>query len=558
MPEQALYLAWRPMRFEDVIGQEHITRTLRNSLKSGRVRHAYLFSGPRGTGKTTTARLLAKAVNCRHAEPAQRPCNDCAACRAVNEGRYLDLIEIDAATHTGVDDVRDLRDKIAFAPGEGSYKVYIIDEVHRFTGNAFDALLKTLEEPPPHAVFVLATTEIDKVPATIKSRCLPFEFRRVPLPTVADHLQHIAAAEGLQVERPALELIARQGTGSVRDSISLLDQVVTDPEAEITLELTQDVLGTAAGEAVRALLDALVQRDAAAGLDVINQAVDAGSDPQQFGQQVVEQLRNLLLTLTAGAALVVATEEERERYRAQAGQIDLGQVLRALRKFNAALSDETGGWQPQLALELALVESIAPAEAEADRPSSSAAEMTSTSSVATTPASGETAARERARTTSAPAPQEATPAAVQVEKTQASQAAAPAGIAPDAPGSGAGDELTLEQLQERWGTVRQEVRQQGRSFIPAMLEHVQVHEVRGDLVVLGAKSNFFTRLDTSDAREKIERALQSQFGRPLRVRMKLLEEGMAGMAVDHDDPLIASAVALGARVSVKDTGAEGD
>ena len=558
MPEQALYLAWRPMRFEDVIGQEHITRTLRNSLKSGRVRHAYLFSGPRGTGKTTTARLLAKAVNCRQAEPGQRPCNDCAACLAVNEGRYLDLIEIDAATHTGVDDVRDLRDKIAFAPGEGSYKVYIIDEVHRFTGNAFDALLKTLEEPPPHAVFVLATTEIDKVPATIKSRCLPFEFRRVPVQAVADHLQHIAATEGLQVERPALELIARQGTGSVRDSISLLDQVVTDPEAEITLELTQDVLGTAAGDAVRALLDALVQRDAAAGLDVINRAVDAGSDPQQFGQQVVEQLRNLLLTLTAGAALVVATEEERERYRAQAGQISLGQVLRALRKFNAALSDETGGWQPQLALELALVESIAPAEAEADRPTSSVAERTSTPSVARAPASGETAARATARGTSASAPQEATPAAVQQGQTEVPKATAPGAVAPDAPAPEVGDELTLEQLQERWEEVRQEVRRQGRSFIPAMLEHVQVHEVKGDLVVLGAKSNFFTRLDTTDAREKIESALQSQFGQPLRVRMKLLEEGMEGMGIDHDDPLIASAMALGARVSVKDTETEGD
>ncbi|MBZ0301626.1 MAG: DNA polymerase III subunit gamma/tau, partial [Anaerolineae bacterium] len=158
MPKQALYLAWRPMRFEDVIGQEHITRTLRNSLKTGRIRHAYLFSGPRGTGKTTTARLLAKAINCTHEDLDHHPCNECDACRAVNEGRYLDLIEIDAATHTGVDDVRDLRDKIAFSPGEGRYKVYIIDEVHRFTGNAFDALLKTLEEPPSHAVFVLATT----------------------------------------------------------------------------------------------------------------------------------------------------------------------------------------------------------------------------------------------------------------------------------------------------------------------------------------------------------------------------------------------------------------
>ncbi|PJF26092.1 MAG: DNA polymerase III, subunit gamma and tau, partial [Phototrophicales bacterium] len=159
MPEQALYLKWRPALFDQMVGQEHITRTLRNALKSGRIRHAYLFSGPRGTGKTTTARLLAKAVNCQHPDPDMRPCNTCAACIAVNEGRYLDLIEIDAATHTGVDDVRDLRDKIAFSPGEGRYKVYIIDEVHRFSGSAFDALLKTLEEPPDHAIFVLATTE---------------------------------------------------------------------------------------------------------------------------------------------------------------------------------------------------------------------------------------------------------------------------------------------------------------------------------------------------------------------------------------------------------------
>ncbi len=559
MPEQALYLAWRPMRFEDVIGQEHITRTLRNSLKSGRVRHAYLFSGPRGTGKTTTARLLAKAVNCRHAEPAQRPCNDCNACLAVNEGRYLDLIEIDAATHTGVDDVRDLRDKIAFAPGEGSYKVYIIDEVHRFTGNAFDALLKTLEEPPPHAVFVLATTEIDKVPATIKSRCLPFEFRRVPVAAVADHLQHIAAAEGLRVERPALELIARQGTGSVRDSISLLDQVVTDPEAEITLELTQDVLGTAAGDAVRALLDALVQRDAAAGLNVINQAVDAGSDPQQFGQQIVEQLRNLLLTLTAGAALVVATEEERERYRAQAGQISLGQVLHALRKFNAALSDETGGWQPQLALELALVESIAPAAAEADRPTSPLAEMTSTPSTATTPVSGATAARETARA-SAVAQREAKPAAVQVEKTQAPQAAAPAGVAPDAPAPEVGAELTLEHLQGRWEEVRQEIGKLRRSGIPALIEHARPGDLRDNMVMLDASSAFFRdRLNSGDTRAALEAALEAVFGRPLRVRVRLQAQGgSADAQIDESDPLIASAVALGARVSVKETGAEGD
>ena len=302
MPALALYLKWRPQTFAEVVGQEHVTRTLQNALRQGRERHAYLFAGPRGTGKTTTARLLAKAVNCLNEDLSARPCNVCAHCVAVNEGRFLDLIEIDAASHTSVDDVRDLRDRIAFAPNQGRRKVYIIDEVHRFSGAAFDALLKTLEEPPAHAIFVLATTEIDKVPATIRSRCQEYPFRRIPTNLITARLVEMVQAEGLHVEQEALELLARQATGALRDAISLLDQLVADPDQHNTLADAQAMLGTAGGQAVDELVETLLARDAAAGLSVITRAVDGGSDPRQLARQVVERLRALLLAQSGGGS----------------------------------------------------------------------------------------------------------------------------------------------------------------------------------------------------------------------------------------------------------------
>jgi DNA polymerase-3 subunit gamma/tau len=359
MPAQALYRKWRPQLWDEVVGQEHGVQTLRNALRGDRVAHAYLFAGPRGCGKTTTARLVAKALNCLHPDPAQRPDNTCIHCAAVNEGRFLDLIEIDGASNNGVENIRDLRDKINFAPNEGRYKIYIIDEVHMLSLGAFNALLKTLEEPPPHAIFILATTESYKIPATVSSRCQRFEFRRIPVAEIVARLKMLCEQEHLNVEDAALDVVARQATGSLRDAISLLDQLVA-ADATVTLAQAQALLGTTTGQAVQDLVDALTAGDATRGLDLVNAAVDAGADPRQLARQMVDYLRGLMLVRLGNAALVEATAEVRAIMARQAEKWEAGTLLRAIRAFNTAANDVKGGWQPQLPLELAIVECTAP------------------------------------------------------------------------------------------------------------------------------------------------------------------------------------------------------
>lgn len=359
---QALYRKWRPARFNDVVGQEHITRTLQNSVAADRVGHAYLFCGPRGTGKTTSARLLAKAVNCLDERLEERPCNQCANCLAINEGRFLDLIEIDAASNTGVDDIRDLRDKINFAPSNGRYKIYIIDEVHMLSTAAFNALLKTLEEPPAHAKFILATTEEHKVPITIKSRCQQFNFRLLTTAEISARLGWLAEKEGFVMEPEAQAMIARQGSGSVRDAESLLDQLVLAPGDTITLERAQMVLGTASNTAVTALVDHWLNRDGAAGLGLIHEALASGADARQFCRQMVVYLRELLLLQAGGAELVLdITPEQKAEMLAQANRAPREGLINAIRRFNEAALTPAISWQPQLPLELAFIE-LLPAE----------------------------------------------------------------------------------------------------------------------------------------------------------------------------------------------------
>ena len=351
---QALYRKWRPQTFDDVVGQEHIVKTLRNALRSGHIHHAYLLAGPRGTGKTTTARLIAKAVNCL--SPAeQRPCNHCEICNAVTEGRLMDLTEIDAASNTGVDNIRDLLEKVGFRPALATYKVYVVDEVHMLSTQAFNALLKTLEEPPEHVIFVLATTEVHKIPETILSRCQRFEFRRIPLDALVGRLEQLAVAEGVEAEPEALDLIARTATGSMRDAISLLDQMAAG--GTVTADYVRLMLGAERREVVRSLLSAWVDRDLTEGLQVINRAIDSGADPRQLSRQIADSMRGLLLMrFGAGHAWADPTAEERPIFAEMARKAEPERLVESIRRFSEVAAKQRTGWQPQLPLELAFVE----------------------------------------------------------------------------------------------------------------------------------------------------------------------------------------------------------
>jgi DNA polymerase-3 subunit gamma/tau len=386
-PHRALYLRWRPRRFDDVVGQEHVTRTLRNAVKLGRPSHAYLFTGPRGTGKTSVARILYRAVNCEHAQEGD-PCNTSPLCRDVLDGRALDLIEIDAASNRGIDNIRDLREKAGYRPAEVRYRVYIIDEAHRLSPEAWDAFLKTLEEPPPHALFVLATTDAQKVPPTIVSRCQRFDFRRIPYQQTRQQLARVAESEGMRVEPAVLERLALVARGGLRDALSLLDQLSAFAVGEIDMGVARAALSLPSIEAVRGVVDGMSRRDPGTVMAVMSDAAEGGADLRLFAEELVVHLRALLLLRTGAAARLTNELPEAEvawlRERAPAWSV--GTLMRLVQTLSEALARTRDAAQFQVQIEVALlaacdVEALAPAPVTVARPVLSASDVADTTCV---------------------------------------------------------------------------------------------------------------------------------------------------------------------------------
>ncbi len=511
MTTQAFYRKWRPQTWDDVIGQEHVVGTLRNAVAADRVAHAYLFAGPRGTGKTSSARLLAKAVNCLAEDRTQRPCNQCAHCQAVNAGRFLDLIEIDAASNTSVEDVRDLRDKINFSPNQGRAKIYIIDEVHMLSTAAFNALLKTLEEPPSHAIFILATTEMHKIPATVLSRCQRHEFRRIPVKDIVANLKTVSEQENIQIEAEALTLIARQATGSMRDAVSLLDQLASTAR-EINLELAMSVLGTATGQSIYALIDAILAADAAAGLDQIHQTLDSGSDPRQYARQIVDYLRNLLLVRMKNADQLDATSEDRLRMAQHAQAFEISELMRVIRAFNHAANDARIAWQPALPLELAFVESL------------------------------EKMPEERvAIPTAVPAPKRAArPQKPQISSGQPTpQPVAPSDPNPPTP-TAATDPLS-QKIASQWRQVLNAVRQRNPQT-QALLNSCKPFGMKSGKLILGFNGEFArTKMEQGENLEILNQVLTEIFGEAIPVQCIMAAGGKLPDDIDQDG-MVASAL----------------
>jgi len=457
----ALYRKYRPQSFDEVIGQEAVGRTLKNAIGHDQVRQAYLFAGPRGTGKTSMARILAKCLNCAQG-PTTTPDGTCHACRAIAAGTSLDVIEMDAASQRGIDDIREIRDRVVLQPVEGRYKVYILDEAHQLTDAAWNALLKLIEEPPPHLVFVFCTTDLSKVLPTVRSRCQTFVFQRPRLQELVAKLRRVADAEGIDAPDQALALVARGGRGAFRDAESTLDQLASATGNKVTVQAVLELLGTVEEEALFRLCDLVIDRDTAGALTYLEELAERGHDLGRLVLDLIEHLRQIMLAQHLGdvAEAAATSEEARERLKAQANQLDEATVLRLVDLLAIAVDDMRQGGDPRLPLELALVKVTRPASDLSRESIAFRLERLEQGTAPTAPATTEAKAEPEPAAEPEPEP---VPVPVPV----------------------GGPSLELSQLQEAWArTVLPAVEERGGIPTASLLREAHPAELSGDTLTL--------------------------------------------------------------------------
>ena len=553
MADQVFYRKWRPQTLAEVVGQEPVTQTLRNALSSGHVSHAYLFCGPRGTGKTSTARILAKAVNCLTNGNGE-PCNTCALCQAITEAKAFDVIEIDAASNTGVDDIRSLREKVNYAPNQARYKVYIIDEVHMLSNSASNALLKTLEEPPPHAIFILATTEAHKILPTILSRCQRFDFRRLSQADVVSKLDHICGTEGIQIEPEALRLIAKSATGSLRDAENLLEQLTTYYGPEIGLQQVQATLGITGDWRAKEITKHIINHDISAGMATINSVNDDGLDLRQFNRELVEYLRALLLIKTGSDEAVDLTAEDITELKDLARRAPLEQILRAVKLFGQ-LELRFDNYST-LPLELALVDcTLTPEKERESQPEPTAHEVRQSQKETAPPptpspprppktepepiAAG--AFEPEPVATSTPEPEPTTPSTLaEPEPVATNVPTEPVMAAATTPPLEAGSEI--EQLRLNWRQVIEQAPPDTKKTPAiAILRSAGVKPVaaENDTVSLAFRYHYHKeQIEKIENQRVAERIISNFLGRPCRVHCLL-----------EDNHLLKEALKMGAQIT---------
>ena len=506
---------WRPMRFEDVIGQGHVTSTLRNAIAGERLAHAYLFSGPRGVGKTTTARLLAKTVNCAHPS-GENPDNSCDSCREITDGRSFDVLEIDGASNRGVEEIRNLREAVRYPPAKGRYKVYIIDEVHMLTKEAFNALLKTLEEPPPHVLFIFATTEIHKVPATILSRCQRFDFRRIGVAEIAENLKTIAKEENLHIDDDALLLLARRGDGSLRDAQSMFDQVVSLCGETITHRQIVEALNIVDEQLYFRVTDLMKARDPRGGILLVDELLANGHDIKEFLTGLGEHLRNILVAKTTGSTtLVEASDVYRSRYAEEAKVFGIGDLLRSLRLVNGTEGAVRWSTHPRFRLEADIVQLITMPGAP------DVAEIVEGLDELKKKLSGDTS-RTGNVSPSRQVVADATPSSPDAHHPPEQRRSSPP---PGIPSALSADEVTM-----RWQEFVAEVRSQ-RISLGSVLGSVKLIGVRGGTVRIAAPDEF-----SSSSIIRNRDFLQEVFQKIFHSRPQLEVEVQQGMAPNEPPP----------------------